>query len=58
MPLHRPGDRCGDGRGPVLPSCPGIEEDSVPGNGTGTHPSAVWRQGERAEMERSRSFKV
>lgn len=58
MPLRHPRDRCGDGRGPMLPSRPGIEKDSVPGNWTGTHPSEVWRQRERAEMERSRSFKV
>lgn len=50
MLLRHPGDRCGDGGEPMLPSRPGIEEDSVPGNGTGTHPSAVWRQGE-AETE-------
>lgn len=33
-------------------------EVSVSRNGTGTHPSAAWKQGERAETERSQSFKA
>lgn len=36
----------------------GIEEVSFPRNGTGTHPSAAWKPRERAETERSWSFKA